>query len=141
MEAMYWYMVCSVSPLTSHPTSHHHTPTTPLPTTTLPTTTPPTTALPTQYSLRIQDAAGYITFVLDSILSKELFHSLALKPVACWGYLLWMDQVGGAGEAEAGRGTQIKCVCLYICTFLSGQPWRDPWLPAPRVKGPGRRTQ
>jgi DNA polymerase epsilon subunit 1 len=46
---------------------------------------------------RIEDASGYILFVLNTILSKDLFHSLSLKPTACWEFLLWMDQANHGG--------------------------------------------
>lgn len=92
------FQPCHVLP---HLTSHHHT---------SHRHTSPTT-------LRVKDAAGYISFVLESILSKELFHSLALKPVACWGYLLWMDQVGGTRGLGLRQGKDQGC--LSVCLSFS----------------------
>ena len=42
---------------------------------------------------RIEDATAYIEFILNSIQSRELFHSLHFEPKACWHLLLWMDKV------------------------------------------------
>ncbi len=44
---------------------------------------------------RMEDASAYIKFILGSIKSRELFHSLQMEPTMCWEYLLWMDQVRG----------------------------------------------
>ena len=42
---------------------------------------------------RMEDASAYIEFILNSIQSRDLFHSLQIEPSACWEYLMWMDQV------------------------------------------------
>ena len=49
------------------------------------------------YKCRIEDAAGYIKFILDSVQSKEIFHSIAFKPIRSWEYLLWMDKSNHGG--------------------------------------------
>ena len=46
------------------------------------------------YISRMEDASAYIEFILNSIQSRDLFHSLQIEPTACWEYLMWMDQVG-----------------------------------------------
>ncbi len=51
---------------------------------------------------RMEDASAYIKFILGSIKSRELFHSLQMEPTMCWEYLLWMDQV---------RGVQLGVAC------------------------------
>lgn len=45
----------------------------------------------------MSDASAYIQFILQSINSRELFHSLTMEPVRCWEYLWWMDQANYAG--------------------------------------------
>ena len=68
----------------------------------------------------MSDASAYIQFILQSINSRELFHSLTMEPVRCWEYLWWMDQanyggvsvnlpkslqlLGGGEEGEVGDG-------------------------------------
>ena len=44
-------------------------------------------------TLRMEDASGYIEFILRSMQSRDLFHSIRIEPTSCWEYLLWMDQV------------------------------------------------
>jgi DNA polymerase epsilon subunit 1 len=39
------------------------------------------------------DASAYIKFILGSIKSRDLFHSLQMEPTVGWEYLFWMDQV------------------------------------------------
>ncbi len=41
----------------------------------------------------MEDASAYIQFILGSIQSRDLFHSIRIEPTAAWEYLLWMDQV------------------------------------------------
>ena len=45
----------------------------------------------------ISDASAYIKFILSSIKSRELFHSLTMEPTRCWEYLWWMDQANYGG--------------------------------------------
>jgi DNA polymerase epsilon subunit 1 len=42
---------------------------------------------------RLEDASAYVEFILRSIQSRDLFHSIRIEPTANWEYLLWMDQV------------------------------------------------
>ena len=42
---------------------------------------------------RMEDASAYIQFILRSIQSRDLFHSIRIEPTCSWEYLLWMDQV------------------------------------------------
>ncbi len=41
----------------------------------------------------VEDASAYIEFILGSIRSRDLFHSIQIEPTTCWSYLFWMDQV------------------------------------------------
>lgn len=41
----------------------------------------------------VKDALAYVQFILRSIQTKDLFHSIDLSPTSCWVYLYWMDQV------------------------------------------------
>jgi DNA polymerase epsilon subunit 1 len=45
----------------------------------------------------MSDASAYIKFILSSIKSRELFHSLTMEPSRCWEYLWWMDQANYGG--------------------------------------------
>ena len=45
----------------------------------------------------MSDASAYIQFILSSIKSRELFHSLTMEPTRCWEYLWWMDQANHGG--------------------------------------------
>ena len=45
----------------------------------------------------MSDASAYIKFILSSIKSRELFHSLTMEPARCWEYLWWMDQANYGG--------------------------------------------
>lgn len=45
----------------------------------------------------MSDASAYIQFILSSISSRELFHSLTMEPTGCWEYLWWMDQANYGG--------------------------------------------
>ena len=42
---------------------------------------------------RVEDALGYIEYVTHSIKNKELFHSIDIKVVQGWEYLMWLDMV------------------------------------------------
>ena len=79
---------------------------------------------------RMEDACAYIKFILRTIKSRELFHSLNLEPTMSWEYLMWMDQVGqreggrgrvswGVGGVELGGGLEF----FYIFP-LAGKLWR-----------------
>eukprot|EP00794_Sanderia_malayensis_P002850 gene2850-3296_t len=46
---------------------------------------------------RVKDALAYVQYILKSIQSKDLFHSIDLSPHSCWEYLYWMDQVNHGG--------------------------------------------
>ncbi|KAL1117393.1 hypothetical protein AAG570_004719, partial [Ranatra chinensis] len=59
----------------------------------------------------VQDAIGYMEFVVTSIRNKELFHGVQMTYNQCWEYLVWLDPsnhggvkgklpegLGGAGE-------------------------------------------
>nr|CAD7454366.1 unnamed protein product [Timema tahoe] len=39
----------------------------------------------------IEDAIGYVEFVVQSIRNKELFHSIEISYQQCWEYLVWLD--------------------------------------------------
>ncbi|PNF35844.1 hypothetical protein B7P43_G09409 [Cryptotermes secundus] len=60
----------------------------------------------------IEDAIGYIEFVVQSIRNKELFHGIDISYQQCWEYLMWLDPSnhGGvqgklpAGLTEVGVG-------------------------------------
>ncbi len=41
----------------------------------------------------VEDASAYIEFILGSIRSRDLFHSIQIEPMTCWSYLFWMNQV------------------------------------------------
>nr|CAD7428081.1 unnamed protein product [Timema monikensis] len=41
----------------------------------------------------IEDAIGYVEFVVQSIRNKELFHSIEISYQQCWEYLVWLDPV------------------------------------------------
>ena len=41
----------------------------------------------------MEDASAYIEFILRTMQSRDLFHSIRIEPTSCWEYLLWMDQV------------------------------------------------
>lgn len=41
----------------------------------------------------VQDAVGYVEFVVSSIRNKELFHSIQMTYSQCWEYLMWLDPV------------------------------------------------
>ena len=49
----------------------------------------------------MSDASAYIEFILSSIKSRELFHSLTMDPTRCWAYLWWMDQANYGGVSLA----------------------------------------
>ena len=40
-----------------------------------------------------EDAYGYTQFIIQSIVSKELFHSIHFEVRNCWDYLIWLDLV------------------------------------------------
>ncbi|XP_046997014.1 DNA polymerase epsilon catalytic subunit 1 [Schistocerca americana] len=58
----------------------------------------------------IEDAIGYVEFVVQSIRNKELFHSIEISYQQCWEYLMWLDPANHAGvqgklpEGLAGAG-------------------------------------
>jgi DNA polymerase epsilon subunit 1 len=41
----------------------------------------------------VEDAIGYIEFVVQSIRNKELFHGIDISYQQCWEYLMWLDPV------------------------------------------------
>ncbi|XP_069681734.1 DNA polymerase epsilon catalytic subunit 1 [Periplaneta americana] len=45
----------------------------------------------------IEDAIGYIEFVVQSIRNKELFHSIDISYQQCWEYLMWLDPSNHGG--------------------------------------------
>ncbi|KAK3734408.1 hypothetical protein QZH41_010067, partial [Actinostola sp. cb2023] len=45
----------------------------------------------------VSDAMAYVEFILRSIQSKDLFHSIDIVPTACWEYLMWLDQANHGG--------------------------------------------
>lgn len=53
----------------------------------------------------LEEAVGYVKFVVQSITNRELFHSLQIRFGQCWPYLMWLDPVNFVG--------------LLIPTFLS----------------------
>ena len=57
----------------------------------------------------VSDAFGYINFILKSIQSKDLFHSLDITTTGCWEYLLWLDQV---------RLVQIPACDVYVIILI-----------------------
>lgn len=40
-----------------------------------------------------EDAYGYTQFIIQSILNKEIFHSIHFDVRNCWEYLIWLDLV------------------------------------------------
>ncbi|KYO36959.1 DNA polymerase epsilon catalytic subunit A [Alligator mississippiensis] len=46
---------------------------------------------------RIEDAIGYMEYIINSIHSKEIFHSLTISFSRCWEFLLWMDPANYGG--------------------------------------------
>ena len=45
----------------------------------------------------MSDASAYIEFILNSIKSRELFHSVTMEATGCWEYLWWLDQANYGG--------------------------------------------
>lgn len=41
----------------------------------------------------VNDALGYVQFVVQTIQNKELFHSINITYDECWEYLTWLDLV------------------------------------------------
>lgn len=39
------------------------------------------------------DAYSYAQFIIQSIINKELFHSIHFEFRTCWEYLIWLDSV------------------------------------------------
>ena len=77
------------------PTLYHMTPAVLVTTPTLHYMTTPTASHDSHTCIsRMEDASAYIEFILNSIQSRDLFHSLQIEPTSCWEYLMWMDQVG-----------------------------------------------
>ncbi|XP_054248557.1 DNA polymerase epsilon catalytic subunit A [Indicator indicator] len=46
---------------------------------------------------RIEDALSYMEYIINSIHSKEIFHSLTISFSRCWEFLLWMDPANYGG--------------------------------------------
>ncbi|KAF4795109.1 hypothetical protein TURU_095920 [Turdus rufiventris] len=46
---------------------------------------------------RIEDAISYMEYIINSIHSKEIFHSLTISFSRCWEFLLWMDPANYGG--------------------------------------------
>ncbi|RMC06098.1 hypothetical protein DUI87_17643 [Hirundo rustica rustica] len=46
---------------------------------------------------RIEDAISYMEYIINSIHSKEIFHSLTISFSHCWEFLLWMDPANYGG--------------------------------------------
>ncbi|XP_031784892.1 DNA polymerase epsilon catalytic subunit A [Nasonia vitripennis] len=44
-----------------------------------------------------EDAYGYTQFIIQSILNKEIFHSIHFDVRNCWEYLIWLDLSNHAG--------------------------------------------
>lgn len=67
----------------------------------------------------VEDASAYIEFILGSIRSRDLFHSIQIEPTACWSYLFWMDQVSSTVKYLAAIkdihstkfGKHFECPC------------------------------
>ncbi|RLV97718.1 hypothetical protein DV515_00011497 [Chloebia gouldiae] len=45
----------------------------------------------------IEDAISYMEYIINSIHSKEIFHSLTISFSRCWEFLLWMDPANYGG--------------------------------------------
>ncbi|XP_031567678.1 DNA polymerase epsilon catalytic subunit A-like [Actinia tenebrosa] len=45
----------------------------------------------------VSDALAYVEFILKSIQSKDLFHSIDIVPTSCWEFLMWLDQANHGG--------------------------------------------
>ncbi|XP_011882583.1 PREDICTED: DNA polymerase epsilon catalytic subunit A [Vollenhovia emeryi] len=45
----------------------------------------------------VNDALGYMEFVVQTIRNKELFHSIEITYDQCWEYLIWLDLHNHAG--------------------------------------------
>ena len=57
----------------------------------------------------MSDASAYIQFILNSIKSRELFHSITMEPNTCWEYLWWMDQANfGAVSVPLPKSLQSQ---------------------------------
>ncbi|XP_014243351.1 DNA polymerase epsilon catalytic subunit A [Cimex lectularius] len=55
----------------------------------------------------VEDAIGYVEFVVSSIRNKELFHSIQMTYSQCWEYLIWLDPSnhgGVKGKLPEGLG-------------------------------------
>jgi len=46
---------------------------------------------------RVEDAISYVQYIVNSILGKELFHSIDISFSQCWEYLMWLDPANHAG--------------------------------------------
>ncbi|XP_014238604.1 DNA polymerase epsilon catalytic subunit A [Trichogramma pretiosum] len=49
------------------------------------------------------DAQGYTQFIIQSILNKELFHSIHFEVRRCWEFLVWLDASNFAGIRKNKR--------------------------------------
>jgi DNA polymerase epsilon subunit 1 len=50
------------------------------------------------------DAEGYARYVIKSIRSSPIFHSVHMEPVNAWRVLLWMDRANFGGVRYLGSG-------------------------------------
>ncbi|KAK3853994.1 hypothetical protein Pcinc_039493 [Petrolisthes cinctipes] len=70
---------------------------------------------------RIDDAIAYVQYVVNSIRSKELFHSVDISFNQCWEYLMWLDSANHGGI----RGTLAKGITQTSENGTSQEENRD----------------
>ena len=70
----------------------------------------------------VEDAKAYVDYVVDTIRSKELFHSIDMKITHCWDFLLWCDpsnfggirSITAVGEGKNGASKTLEDGMDYI---------------------------
>uniref|UniRef100_A0A0A9Y3R9 DNA polymerase epsilon catalytic subunit n=1 Tax=Lygus hesperus TaxID=30085 RepID=A0A0A9Y3R9_LYGHE len=79
----------------------------------------------------VEDAIGYVEFVVSNIRNKELFHGIQMTYNQCWEYLMWLDPAnhGGIrgtlprGLGDAGEGND-RTLSVHG-TNDEDEPFRD----------------
>lgn len=68
----------------------------------------------------VEDAIGYVEYVVSNIRNKELFHSIQMTYNQCWEYLMWLDPVG---DINFCRFLKIQVVgCGKFLKIVSTSP-------------------
>ncbi len=70
----------------------------------------------------VEDASAYIKFILESIRSRDLFHSIQIEPTTCWSYLFWMNQVSLKSDSLCSADNYVvltvrwyKIITVFMC--------------------------